>query len=216
MTTFQVFKQYDKVIYISCGVVIFIIFLGFTNIGNFFLRNLFINKNVPKEYQNYNSLGTNKSFTFGKSRVKPFMTSDFGADKFVSSKNNLIIVTYQESPDNSSDKSKATKNFYKLNQSGDIISSYSTKTGKFNDEEIIIGDYFISPSKGYYKSWIIDNYTVQKPFIIQNKDQKWDQNIENQLVEKIRDEAKFYYKTIYFLGNKRKIRVFYFLDDKWY
>ena len=212
---FIIFKHYNKMVYFFSAVVVLVGFLGFSSLGDFFIRNLLINKRIPKEYQNYHSLATNKSFTFGNYIVKLFITSDFATDQFVSSKNNLIIVTYKESQDNSSDKSRATKNFYKLNRSGNIISSY-TKTGAFNDEEIIIGDYFMNPSKGYYKSWIIDNDTIQNPFIIQNKDQKWGQNQENQLLKKIRDEAKCYYKTFYFLENKHQISVLYFLDDKWY
>ena len=210
---FLIFKTYQKLVYFFFGIAVLTIIIGFSSFGDFFIKNIFINKSIPEEYQNYHSLETNKPFTFGNYIVKPFMKSDFAIDRFISPENNLIIITYKQSEDYSSDQSLASRIFYKLNKRGDVVSSY-TKIGKFNDNEIIIGNYFINPTKAYYNSWIGDNDTIRKPFIIQNKDKSWSRSQENILLEKIKNHSKYYYKTTD-VSNSRNVLI-YFSDNKWH
>lgn len=185
--------------------------------GAFFFKNVFLDKKIPEKYQNYLDLNTNKTYTVSDYVIKPFIKSEFYTEKFVSSKNELIVLSLTENPkEEYSGRDNATINYQKINRTGTIVSTY--KKVKINqvDQEFVIGDYIVNPRFGYYNTWILDNDTTKKAFIPVNKDLSWSNEKQEELLDKINEKSPYYYKTNDYERPERFGSIVYFLDNKWY
>lgn len=227
---FIFFKSIQKLKWLFGGIVLLIFTSTFSLFGfDIYFKNLFNSKNLPQEYNQYIELDSiNKPIRFGNHEMTLlFEESHEPIAHFISSKNNLIVITSQIPKDRNAKEIKedfGVRTYqdiitYKFNKNGDIIDKHIYKRTRENYNEELFDDYIVNIEKEYYKTWVLDGDTVKKPFEFQNKDLKWNKEQQINLFQKIINEAK-YYSIIdedYTEGEHiPKQEIIYFMENKWY
>lgn len=201
-----------------------------SNTGGSDSKNTINNTKLPVEYEDYQSISPEKTIRFGNYEMKLLFDSFEPIHHFISSQNNLIVITSKIPTDRNQEEVKndnrggGTVIFqdfttYKLNKDGDILDSYVFKRTHENFTELLFGDYIINTRKQYYRTWVLDGNPEEKPFVTQNKDLQWDEEHQVSLYEKIYNEAKYYiivgdnYRTG---GKSPKLEIVYFMNNEWY
>ncbi|WP_027388629.1 hypothetical protein [Chryseobacterium gregarium] len=195
-----------------------------------YFTNAAVNTGLPGKFENYHDLKSEKTIRFGSYEMKRAFHSFEPVRHFISSHHHLIVITTRIPEDRDAKAvqedqygggSRVYQDFitYKLNKDGDLLDRYIYKRTSKNYSEILFGDYMVNPERGYYKTWILDGDPAEKPFILQNKDLKWDQTQQTGVFKKIISEAAYY--TIdgdnYASGGDRpKQQIIYFLNNIWY
>lgn len=228
---FRFFKSIKKLKWLFGGIVVFL-FMSTFSLFNFdiYFKNLFNIKKLPQQYNSYKEIDSVKSISFGNHKMTLLFEHSYDPIKhFVSSKNNLIVITSQIPKDRNEKEVKEDglcgaqmiyQDFisHKLNKDGDIIDKYIYKRTYENYNEVLFGDYIVNIKKEYYRTWVLDGDTLKKPFIFKNQNLKWDSSQQISLFEKIISEAE-YYSIIdenYTEGKHiPKQEVIYFIDNQW-
>lgn len=135
-----------KKIILTIGIIIAIIIIP--NIPFYYNCYTISNEKLPKKFENYKNiydLKTNKDFEidafFDKRNNYPYILSDG------------TIILYRNS-------NKGNTSWYKINAKGEITDSLTKK----GDNYSYMNGYIIRDDR-YYCSWIMDNDTLQKPFL---------------------------------------------------
>lgn len=217
---------------IIAGIVVLFVLITLFKFGglDIYATNAINNTKLPKKYEGYHDINSENIIRFGRYEMKLIFKSFEPVRHFISSQNNLIVITSQIPKDRNAKEveedqysggNRIYQDFitYKLNKDGDIIDNYIYKRSSENYTEILFGDYIVNTKQQYYKTWVLDGNAHAKPFVTQNKDLQWNEAQQVNLFQKITNEAK-YYKII---GNNYKIdgnnpeqEIIYFLKDAWY
>lgn len=219
-----------KKILIGIFVLIFLIIVFNNRTLQIAFVNATNNTKLPKEYDGYFEIDTGSTIRFGNYEMKLLFKSFQSVLHFMSTQNNLIVITSQIPTDRDAEEVEHDKygggttifqDFitYKLNKDGDIIDQYVFKRTYKNFTEILFGDYIINDSQEYYRTWVLDGDTLEKPFVIQNKNFEWNEAQQLDLFQKIYDEGHYYMITgdNYKKGQDDiKQEVIYYFKNQWY
>lgn len=227
---FIFFKSIQKLKWLFGGIVV-LIFTSTFSLFDFdiYFKNLFNSKSLPQEYNQYLEIDSiNKPISFGNHEMTLlFEESHEPIAHFISSKNNLIVITSQIPKDRNAKEVKedfGARTYqdiitYKFNKNGDIIDKHIYKRTRENYNEELFDDYIVNIEKEYYKTWVLDGDTLKKPFEFQNKDLKWSKEQQISLFQKIVNEANYYSIIDENYTEKKHIpkqEIIYFMDNKWY
>ena len=178
-----------------------------------YIKNLSNSTKLPKEYQNYKSINTLQPLYFGKQQMEVlFQSNQEPLSHFISSQNNLIVMVDKAPEVNSKEPGNFIKDiyFYKLNKDSKIIDSMVFNRTYETGAEIMFDDFIVNQTKAYYKTWVLDGDTTNKPIIKQNAALDWSKDQEIDLYEKITSKAKYFKVERYSTKS-----IIYFLDNKW-
>lgn len=224
------FRTIKKLPWLFGGIVTFITFTILVNSDiDMYFANYFNRSKLPKKYESYVSLDTNKPISFGRYQMELAFRSYEPIKHFISTQSNLIVIT-SKIPNDRDAKEIEEDSYgggsrifqdittYKLNGNGDIIDQYTFKRTHENFTEILFDDYIVNLKKDYYKTWIIDGDTTAKPFISINKDLKWTDDQQIKAFEEMYDKAEYYKIAGYNYSSKNpsEQQITYFTDGKWY
>ena len=225
------FKEIQKLRWLFGGIVIFIGYVILVNSdADMYFKNLFNSSKLPKAYESYQTVITDEPIYFGKYEMQLKFKSFDPIRHFISSQHNLIVITSRIPKDRDAEKVENDRygggnmifqdfTTYKLNKEGEIIDSYIFKRTSENYTEILFDDYIVNINKDYYKTWIIDGDTLSKPFVFQNKDLKWSEELQLKFYQNIITEGEYYkidgsnYKGE---GKNPEQQIVYFSNGKWF
>ncbi|MFD2908019.1 hypothetical protein ACFSX9_04650 [Flavobacterium ardleyense] len=225
------FRTIKKLPWLFGGIVIFIGYVILVNSdADIYNKNLFNNSKLPKAYESYQTVLTDEPIYFGKYEMQLKFKSFDPISHFISSKNNLIVITSVIPKDRDFEEVEKDRygggntifqdyTTYKLDKDGNIIDSYVFKRTYENYTEILFDDYIVNINKNYYKSWILDGDTLSKPFEFKNKDLQWNEEEQVKLYERI-VYGRGYYKiegnNYTVEGKNPEQQIVYFSEGKWY
>lgn len=224
------FRTIKKLPWLFGGIAMFITFTILVNSDiDMYFANYFNRSELPKKYESYVSLDTNKPISFGRYQMELAFSSIEPIKHFISAQSNLIVITSkipndrdakEVEEDSYSGGNRILQDFttYKLNENGEIIDQYNFKRTYESHTEVLFDDYIVNLEKEYYKSWIIDGDTTAKPFIPINKDLKWDEEQQIKAFDEMYDKAECYKIEghNYGTGHALEQQITYFTDGKWY
>jgi hypothetical protein len=177
---FIFFKSIQKLKWLWGGVVV-LIFTSTFSLLNFdiYFRNLFNFSKLPQEYNTYQEISKTQPMLFGSHQMTLlFEDSHDPIAHFISSKNNLIVITSQIPKDRDVEEVKEDQfgggqqlfqDFisYKFDKNGDIIDKYIYKRTSENYNEELFDDYIVNITKKILQNlgdgWRYDKKNIYIP-----------------------------------------------------
>ncbi|KOP39808.1 hypothetical protein DBB36_21880 [Flavobacterium sp. WLB] len=209
------FRSIQKLTWLFGGIAVFGFMIVIANCDlDIYLRNLFNNTSLPKEYNEYQDLKDQTVLQFKNKEMRSlFDGCDDPLKQYMTVRNNLIVEASDCMLVNS--ERILGKIYYKFDSLGNIIAKYKPS----ESEEVIFEGYLINVDENYYRTWALDGDTLKRKIETYNENFSLDTIKQTDFVKNISKKANFLFSTDCYKTTNTSLKKFrkiiFWEKNKW-